>query len=194
MTNPVSAAGHIKERATAFARADEGLRILTGSFMYTLQAEAPRDTGWMAQSMATIEKTRHGYGVSPYVKIGAPSKSSPRGTIRAFLEDYPQYRDRTRVHTKTGKPRKRLRRKPFPSAWHFLPAEAKRKLAALRRAGLYGMHGPAPRYWQAVAEHRVPGMTGRMGGDDFLEEAYAAAYVMSVIFAKNIFGTVVITT
>jgi len=192
MTNPVSAANEIKKRSTSLARADEGLRVLTSSFMFTLQAEAPRDTGWMASSMATIEKTRGGYGVAPYSKIGAPSNRAPRNTIRAFLEDYPQYRERTRVKTKSNKPRKRLNRKAFPSAWYFLPAEAKRKLAALRRAGLYGMSGPSPRYWQAIVEGRVPSISGGMRGDDFLEEAYAAAYMMSIIFARNIFGTVVV--
>jgi hypothetical protein len=194
MTRPVSAEDEIRRRSIALSRADEGLRILTGTFMFTLQSEAPRDTGWMASSMATIEKTSRGYGVSPYTKIGAPSARSPRNTIRDFLEDYPQYRNRTRVKTKAGKPRKRLNRKRFPYAWYFLSNEAKRRLAALRRAGLYGMSGPSPRYWQAISEHRVPSASGGMRGDDFLEEAYAAAYTMSLVFAKNIFGTVVSVT
>lgn len=194
MNNPISAMNEIGHRSQSLARADEGVRILTSSFMFTLQAEAPRDTGWMASSMATIERTNRGYGVSPYEKIGEPRSSAPRNTIRAFLEDYPQYRDRARVMTRRNKPRKRLNRKPFPSAWYFLSADAKRRLAALRRAGLYGMSGPSPRYWQAIAENRVPSRSGGFRGDDYLDQAYRAAHAMSLIFAKNIFGTVVIVT
>jgi hypothetical protein len=191
MTVPVSAENEIRKRASSFARDNDELRILTNSFLFTLQAEAPRDTGWMASRMAVIERTPRGYGVSPYTKIGAPSKSSPRGTIRQFLEDYPQYRGRTKVFTKAGKPRKRLRRKPFPNAWHFLSADAKRKLAALRRSGLYGMSGPSPRYWQAVSEFRVPTAAGSMSGDEFLTLAYKAAHAMSIVMARNVFGTAV---
>lgn len=187
-----SASQNIEARISGFRLADMYTRQIANAFSGTVESQAPRDTGWMAGAASRMIKSaqpgRISYKVGPFSELGNPRKRAPRNTIRAFLEDYPQYRDRTLVKTKTNKPRKRLRRKPFPGAWHFLSAEAKNKLKALRRAGMYGTDGPSPRYWQAIVEYRVPGMGGNMGGDDFLEDAYIVAYAASIVLERNVFG------
>lgn len=182
-----SALPQITQRVAALGTADREVKRMADSFSTVVQAMAPRETGWMVSAASEVVTTRSGYAVGPFDKLGKPRTGAPRGTIRRFLEDYPEYAYKM-GKTKSGKQRVRRRRRAFPGAWHFLSASAKRKLRDLRRAGAYGMDGPSPRYWQAVQEMRVPGNGGQMGGRDFLTDAYAAAYIFSVLLEKNVFG------
>ena len=192
MTNPVNAGPEIASRARALGGADALAREIAAAFSRTVQVQAPRETGWMVGAASQLDKSgqpgRTRYTVGPYSELGSPRRSSPRNTIRKFLEDYPQYASRASALTKAGKPRKVRRRRPFPNAWHFLSAEAKDRLRALRRAGMYGTDGPAPRYWQAIQERQVPGRSGARGGVDFLTPAYAAAAAMATGMERTVFG------
>ena len=192
MTSPVNAGPEIAKRATALKQADSFARSVATAFSSTVQAGAPKETGWMVGAASKLDKSgqpgRTRYTVGPYSELGNPRRSAPRNTIRQFLEDYPQYASRASQTTKAGKPRKVRRRRPFPNAWHFLSAEAKDRLRALRRAGMYGMDGPAPRYWQAIQERQVPGRSGARGGVDFLTPAYAAAQAMATGMERTVFG------
>lgn len=192
MTNPVSAGPEIARRVAGLKQADAFARQVATAFSSTVQAGAPKETGWMAGAASKLDKSgqpgRIRYTVGPYSELGSPRRSAPRNTIRQFLEDYPQYASRASALTKAGKPRKARRRRPFPNAWHFLSAEAKDRLRSLRRAGMYGMDGPAPRYWQAIQERQVPGRSGARGGVDFLTPAYAAAQAMATGMEKTVFG------
>jgi len=177
----------IAQRIAGFKLADQHVKQMADNFSTVIKAVAPRDTGWMVSTASETTKLGSGYAVGPFSKLGNPRSRAPKGTIRQFLEDYPQYAYRA-GKTKSGKQRVKRRRRAFPSAWHFLSAEAKRKLRDLRRAGMYGMDGPSPRYWQAVQENRVPGRGGQMGGVDYLTDAYMTAYIFSKILEKNVFG------
>lgn len=193
MTNPVNAGPEIAKRVAGLGQADAFARQIATAFSSTVRTQAPRETGWMVGAASQLDRSgqpgRSRYTVGPYSELGSPRRSSPRNTIRKFLEDYPQYASRVSQTTKAGKPRKVRRRRPFPNAWHFLSAEAKDRLRALRRAGMYGMDGPAPRYWQAIQERQVPGRSGARGGVDFLTPAYAAAHAMATGRARTVFGT-----
>ena len=192
MTSPVNAGPEIAKRAAALKGADSFARSVATAFSSTVQAGAPKETGWMVDAASQLDRSgqpgRSRYTVGPYSELGSPRRSSPRNTIRKFLEDYPQYASRASQTTKAGKPRKVRRRRPFPNAWHFLSAEAKARLRSLRRAGMYGTDGPAPRYWQAIQERQVPGRSGVRGGVDFLTPAYAAAAAMATGRARTVFG------
>ena len=177
----------IADRITSFKTADQDLKKMASVFALSVQADAPRDTGWMASTASEVIKITSGYAVGPFDKLGRPRTKSPKNTIRQFLEDYPQYAYGM-GRTKSGKQRVKRRRRAFPGAWHFLSREAKIKLRDLRRAGMYGMDGPSPRYWQAIQEMRVPGNGGQMGGTDFLTAAYQTAYIFAAILEKNVFG------
>lgn len=179
-----SALPEIASRVTALKNADREAKRIADSFSTVVQAMAPRDTGWMVTTASEVTKTNKGYAVGPFDKLGRPRSRAPKGTIRRFLEDYPEYA----YKGKAGQTKKRRKRRAFPGAWHFLSAEAKRKLRDLRRAGAYGMDGPSPRYWQAIQELRVPGNGGAMGGRDFLTSAYQAAYILATLYEKNVFG------
>jgi len=80
-------------------------------------------------------------GVGPYSEMGDPRREAPRGTIKEFLQDYPQYYERG-WKRKVGWP---------PSqAWWILPYEGKRQLDWSRSAGMYGgaVDGKViPAYW-----------------------------------------------
>ncbi len=182
----------ITKRVAALKQSDDMVKRVAGMFSGVVQANAPKETGWMVGAASKLDKSgqpgRSRYTVGPYSELGSPRSSSPRNTIRKFLEDYPQYASRASALTKAGKPRKARRRRPFPNAWHFLSAEAKAHLRLLRRAGAYGMDGPAPRYWQAIQERQVPGRSGARGGMDFLTPAYAAAAAMAAGMEKTVFG------
>lgn len=186
-----SALPEITERIAGLRSGDREVKKMADNFSTVVQAMAPRDTGWMVTTASEVVSFggpgRSRYGVGPFEKLGAPRKKAPKGTIAKFLEDYPEYAHRKGL-TKSGKQRVRRRRREFPSAWNFLSGNAKRKLRDLRRAGMYGMDGPSPRYWQSVQEMRVPGRDGVMSGSDFLSSAYAAAYMLSVLLEKNVFG------
>lgn len=181
----------ITERVAGLKTADRETKRLADSFSTVVQAMAPRDTGWMVTTASEVVSSggpgRMRYAVGPFEKLGSPRSRAPRGTISKFLEDYPEYAYKKGM-LRSGKRRTRRRRREFPSAWHFLSSAAKRKLRDLRRAGMYGMDGPSPRYWQAIQEMRVPGNGGQMGGRDFLTDAYAAAYMFSVLLERNVFG------
>ena len=182
-----SALPEIQTRIAGLKTADQHVKQVADAFSSTVQARAPKDTGWMSSTASETVKLRSGYGVGPFDKLGRPRSRAPRGAIRQFLEDYPQYAYRL-GKTKSGKQRVRRRRRAFPSAWHFLSSEAKIKLRDLRRAGMYGMDGPSPRYWQAIQEMRVPGNGGNMGGVDFTSDAYAAAAMLVDVLEKIVFG------
>jgi len=182
-----SALPEISARVAGLKTADQHVKRVAEAFSSTVQTKAPKDTGWMSSTASEVEKRRSGYAVGPFDKLGRPRSRAPKGTIRQFLEDYPQYAYRA-GRTKSGKQRVRRRRRAFPSAWHFLSSEAKTKLRDLRRAGMYGMEGPSPRYWQAIQEMRVPGNGGAMGGVDFTSDAYAAAAALVAVLEKSVFG------
>ena len=177
----------IAARIAGLKTADKQVKQMADNFSTAVQAWAPRDTDWMVSTASEVTKTASGYAVGPFDKLGRPRTRSPKNTIRQFLEDYPQYAYGM-GKTKSGKQRVKRRRRAFPGAWHFLSREAKIKLRDLRRAGMYGMDGPSPRYWQAIQEMRVPGNGGQMGGTDFLTAAYETAYITAAYLEKNVFG------
>lgn len=177
----------IAARIAGLKTADNQVKQMADNFSTVVQAMAPRDTGWMVSTASEVTKVTSGYAVGPFDKLGRPRTRSPKNTIRQFLEDYPQYAYGM-GKTKSGKQRVKRRRRAFPGAWHFLSREAKIKLRDLRRAGMYGMDGPSPRYWQAIQEMRVPGNGGQMGGRDFSTAAYQTAYIFAAILEKNVFG------
>lgn len=78
------------------------------------------------------------WGVGSYDDLGsAPEDEAPKGTIREFLRDYPEYKAAKGV--------------PYwHSPWWYLPAEGKRKLFQEREMGKYGGEtGKAP-YWHVI--------------------------------------------
>jgi hypothetical protein len=82
------------------------------------------------------------WGVGSYDDLGsAPDDPAPKGTIKDFLRDHPQYKVK-------GKDRKAQRYWHAP--WWFLPTEGKRKLWEMREQGMYGgIPGKAP-YWHVL--------------------------------------------
>lgn len=180
-----SALPEVTLRIASLGTADQRVKEMANNFSTVVQEMAPRDTGWMVTTASETVKTNRGYAVGPLDKLGRPRSRSPKNTIRQFLEDYPQY---AYGYGKSGRKKTRRRRRAFPGAWHFLSSEAKNKLRDLRRAGMYGMDGPSPRYWQAIQELRVPGNGGQMGGRDFLTNAYATAHIFAALLEKNVFG------
>lgn len=114
--------------------------------------------------------------------LGTPYEAAPRGTIREFLRDFPQYRRR-----EGGVPRN--------MAWIMLSREGKAELRRQRRAGRYGGEtsyavGRAPYFW-VVAAHTLPGKTsaikaglsGRRGFMEGIEEA-AAGLLAERVFRR----------
>jgi hypothetical protein len=180
----------IEQRISGFKLADNLTNQMAREFAAVAADRAPRDTGWLIEASTEINRAgggKIGYTVGPFSKLGNPRSRAPKGTIKKFLEDYPQYAYRM-GKTKSVKQRVKRRRRAFPSAWHFLSNEAKLKLRDLRRSGMYGMSGPSPRYWQAVQENRVPGQGGQMGGVNYVTLGYIAAYNIVDYVKRTIFG------
>lgn len=97
-----------------------------------IQVTAPSDSGQMVRNLSTLTDLREGergfeIGLGDRSKVGNENIPAPRGTIQAFLDDYPQFRKRPQYRT-GGKER----------AWWDLPRAGKEKLESLRKAGLYG--------------------------------------------------------
>lgn len=177
----------ITQRLAGFKLADNLTSQMAREFSSIVVNMAPKDTGWMMTTASEVVKLKSGYAVGPFDKLGRPRTRAPKNTISKFLEDYPQYAY-AKGKTKSGKQRVRRRRRAFPGAWHFLSREAKIKLRDLRRAGMYGMDGPSPRYWQAIQEMRVPGNGGQMGGKDYVTLSYLAVHLFVPYVKKTVFG------
>ncbi len=103
----------ITKRVAALKQSDDMVKRVAGMFSGVVQANAPKETGWMVGAASKLDKSgqpgRSRYTVGPYSELGSPRSSSPRNTIRKFLEDYPQYASRASALTKAGKPRKARR-------------------------------------------------------------------------------------
>jgi hypothetical protein len=114
--------------------------------------------GHMARAMRNARVTVEGRAgkwtvtITNRARLGSPSDKAPKGTIAAFLKDYPRYRS-------AGDP-------PHSSwAWRALPPQGKIKLEQERLRGKYGganaiAAGRAPYFWaqdQGTAEGAASG-------------------------------------
>lgn len=119
------------------------------AFSVAITNTSPRDTGYMADTMAkpsliTLGGEFVGWGVGAYGKIGDPAKRAKKGTIKEFVEDYPKLRGhRPMIAT---------------AAWWSLSKAGKNKLKFSRLHNSYG--GGKPAYWYAIASGLVPDADG----------------------------------
>lgn len=118
------------ERQLAVLQSDKYIRDLGESLRAEIAQHVPVATGNMAQKVLRMGgPRRHGSRFEMWIGdmrgLGNANRA-PRGTIAAFLRDFPQYRMR--------------RKRPFvkSQAWWELSRAGKRKLQELRMAGLYG--------------------------------------------------------
>lgn len=79
------------------------------------------------------------WGVGSYDDLGsAPEDPAPKGTIKDFLSDFPQYKSKDKKD------------RYWHAPWWFLPAAGKKKLMEMREQGRYGGEpGKAP-YWHVL--------------------------------------------
>ena len=114
-----------------------------------LQAYTPnRWKGYLYRAVSTIAKIPDGYGVGGPVGPGQPlpdPQAAPRGTIRDFLREYPEYRTGERI--------------PQGMAWWHLPKAGKVKLKEERMAGRFGGDPPRAPYWLIAEYGSTAGIT-----------------------------------
>lgn len=134
-------------------------------------ARVPVATGNMAQKLLRYRVRRLGGESWIYLgdrtQLGNPGRA-PRGTIRAFLRDYPQYRLR-------GKKRQFQARQ----AWWVLSGAAKRKLQELRMQGLYGGG------YQGIGSNKAAYFYPQEGSDEEWGASAQAAGIMSQHFVSE---------
>jgi len=143
------------------------------SLRSAVAAQVPVATGNMAQKLLRYRVRRQGGTTWIYLgdasQLGNPGRA-PRGTIRAFLQDYPQYKLR-------GKKRRFQERQ----AWWMLSLPAKRKLQELRMAGQYGGG------YQSIGSGKAAYFYPQEGSDpDWAASAEAAGIVSQHFVAKAI--------
>lgn len=156
--------------------AEMGVKLMDRLRDYT-----PRDTGHMASVFLHSEGPRwlplgNDYPAGAMVfsvgnmrQVGNASRA-PRGTIKAFLDDHPEYK----------MARNRARRGPFrPSqAWWILPQRAKDMLQRERQAGKYGGN------YQGVASNRAAYLYPQSGERAEWRASAAAAGITPSFFIE----------
>ncbi len=101
-------------------------------------------------------------------RLGNPDRA-PRGTIRAFLKDYPQYRRR-------GKNSKSFQAR---QAWWLLSPAAKAKLQELRGSGLYGGG------YQSIGSNKAAYFYQQEGSEPEWSASAEAAGITPTHFVRN---------
>lgn len=167
-------------RSKMIAKHREFSRNVVNAFVEDIEMTAPRDTGYMIKRMTTVRQIRsagsvEGYGAGAYSLVGDPSESAKRGTISAFIKNYPKLRG-ARPTRASG-------------AWWTLEEAGKERLRETRRFGAYG--GPKPAYWYAIAAGLVPNAVGgTLVPDDFVTPAINSANSYRRVVAAWVFGGV----
>lgn len=112
------------------------VNMLAEELALELRSVSPFETGAMSDALGYVsqpEKTGKGWkvGVGNRKYLGDKETPSPKGTIWAFLKDYPQF---------FKFPREINGRKNYSkaTAWRDLPEAGKRMLDGQRQAGKYG--------------------------------------------------------
>lgn len=105
------------------------LRDLVSDAKNIIREQTPAKTATMVRNLTTATPVREGSqglsaGLGDRKLVGYESLGAPRGTIKAFLRDYPEFRTRARV--------------PEDKAWSYLSAEGKAVLQLEREGGKYG--------------------------------------------------------
>jgi len=115
-----------------------------------LMAHTPnRWKGYLFRAVGVIAKIPDGYGVGGPVGPGEvlpEMEGASRGTIRDFLQEFPQYR--------TG-----LRGQGRERAWWMLPYAGKVKLKEERMNGRFGGFPPRAPYWLIAEYGSVAGIS-----------------------------------
>lgn len=174
------------ERQRRTLRSAKFIEDLGSTLKVNLQENAPTQTGTLIRNLGTTsgvretaEGLRLGYGQRS--AIGPDDQGAPRGTIKAFLRDFPEFK------------RKWSRVKTANRAWWALPQAGKEELQRQRQAGRYGgesgvgakkspylypQSGAFPGWQRAAAKASI-------SSRDFIETALAdwREYVPSVISA-----------
>lgn len=167
-------------RAKMLAKHRDFSRNVVNAFVEDIEMTAPHDTGYMISRMATIRQLRigsyvSGYGAGAYSLVGDPSETAKRGTISAFIRNYPKLRGSKPIRSS--------------GAWWALTDDGKDRLRQTRRHGAYG--GAKPAYWYAIAAGLVPNAVGgTLVPDDFITPAINGANEYRRIVAALVFGGV----
>lgn len=166
-------------RGSSIGKHREFSMAVLSAFSDVIQSSAPRDTGFMANSVSQIsvingQDGSFGFGAGAYSVIGNPSTKSKRGTIKSFVKANPKLRGK-RPLSLTG-------------AWWTLSKLGKEKLRQDRlSSGLYG--GRKPAYWYAIAAGLVPDKEGgTLPANIFVDFAIDFANSERVSLAKLYFG------
>lgn len=96
-----------------------------------LQTNAPSQTGTLVRNLGTssgVHENQKGFtlGYGRRQNVGQSKIGAPRGTIRSFLRDYPEFRRNWSFVKAMGSP------------WKALPIEGRAKLQEERMNGSYG--------------------------------------------------------
>lgn len=177
-TSGASLSQLVNHRALMLRKHHEFSRQVVDAFASTVDAIAPRDTGFMAARMSTVRQikgagTVDGYGAGAYSLIGDPKDRATPGTIASFIKANKKMRG-SRPIVSSG-------------AWWTLTPEGKDKLRNSRRHGAYG--GSKPAYWYAIASGLVPNAVGgTLTPHVFVDLAIDFANSERAVLARGYFG------
>ena len=118
-------------RQRAELRSGKYIEALGEDMKSLLQENAPSQTGNLVSNLTAtsgIKENASGFrvGFGSRSRIGTSNTGAPRGTIKQFLDDYPEFKRNWSLVRSANR------------AWWALPAEAKALLQEERLAGNYG--------------------------------------------------------